>query len=320
MRQTGWLVVAFALLAAVSALALPASASAQQTPVCSVCGQTFHENVTATDATLEVRTNGDVHWRVENEVTDSTAAAWRANTSVARQRAAAALDRRYGPLHDPEELAVAMEDETLVVEFVDRGAARDRFGVRVVPYLHGEGVQMRYVVNADEFVVEAPEGQRITNQPAGATVEGDRAVWNGSVASVDGTVRSAELPDPPEPGNTYVVVGTGATGAVGTALTLAFEPLLVRSYAFYGLGLLVVAGLTSAGYGLGRRTFDRRWLATAGTVAAVPYLAFALLWHPLPTPQSLQGFVQHGIVLGVAAALGIGAALALFAAAAIRSD
>jgi hypothetical protein len=42
----------------------------------------------------------------------------------------------------------------ITTEFVDRGAARQRLGLLVVPYLNGEGSVTNYVINAD-IVVEA---------------------------------------------------------------------------------------------------------------------------------------------------------------------
>jgi hypothetical protein len=141
-----------------------------------VCGQTFHENVTATDATLLVQGDGDVRWHVENELTGPTASTWRENVTAARERAEERLNRTSGPPYDPDGLEVRVEGDTLVVGFVDRRAARQRLGVLVLPYLHGEGVQVRYVVNADEFAVEAGDGRRVVNEPAGATVEDGRAV------------------------------------------------------------------------------------------------------------------------------------------------
>lgn len=317
--QRATTVLVFALAVVGASLVLPVAASPQPTPVCPVCGQTFQEDVTATEATLQVQQNGDVRWHVENDVADPTATAWRENETAARHRVEDRIDWRGSPPYDPAALDVAVADQTVVIEFVDRGAARSRFGLLVLPYLHGEGVEARYVVNADEFVIEAPEGQRITNEPAGATVEDDRAVWSG-VASVDDPMEGAETWTAPEPGDTYVVVGAGPTTAIGTTLALTFEPLFPRLYGFYAVGLLVALGLSSVGYVTARRELHRRWLATGATAAAIPYVVFVLSWHPIQPAGTLPGTGQRVVMLLIAAALGLVAALVLFAVAATRPD
>ena len=67
-RPTALTVLALvALLVAAGGVA----AAPPPTPVCEICGEAFHENVTATNATLQVRENGDVHWRPITHATDS---------------------------------------------------------------------------------------------------------------------------------------------------------------------------------------------------------------------------------------------------------
>lgn len=142
--------VVFALLATVSGGL--AAASPQPIPVCPLCGETFDENVTATDATLSIEPDGDVRWRVENDVAAPTASEWRENPDLVRRRVRESVDHPNRPPYDPSTPTVDVEDGTVTVGFVDRGAAKQRFGVLVLPYLQGA----RRVINADRFVVMAP--------------------------------------------------------------------------------------------------------------------------------------------------------------------
>jgi len=308
------LVLATLVAAAVFA---PAAASPQPSPVCSVCGQTLHENVTATDATLEMEADGDVRWRVESEVADPTATEWRENRSAARERVEYRLSRSSRPPYDPVDLDVSVDGSSVVVEFVDRGAARERLGLLVLPYFHGEGFRSRHVVNADEFVVVAPDGHRVVNEPTGATVEGDRAVWTG-VAATDGLYEEAMPDAAPEPGNTYVVAGAGATAPVRAALVVALEPLEPRLYGFYAAGTALAILLAAVGYAASRRTLDRRWLGAGAAVAVVPYAALVFVMHPIPSPGTLPGYAQRTLMLLLAVGAGLFGALASVAAALVR--
>lgn len=304
-------VLAALLLAAVAGLALPATASPQPSPVCPVCGQSFHENVTATDATLQVQEDGDVRWRIENEVRAPTATDWRENRTAVRQLVADRVDRRSTPPYDPIAVEVELEGDTLVVEFVDRGAARQRFGLLVLPYLHGEGVQARYVINADEFVVESPAGQRPVNEPAGANVENGRVVWRG-VAAADERMESAEVWTAPEPGDTYVVFGSGATAGVRGGLVTTLEPLDPDLYGPYVLGLFFVAGLTYGIYALQSNRLERRVVAGAVVASALPYIYLVASLHP-PQAGGLGGAVLRlsavvgTILIGLAGGMLLGA-------------
>ena len=295
-------ILAVVLLAAVAGLALPATASPQPSPVCPVCGQSFHENVTATDAALQVQGDGDVRWRIENEVRDPTATDWGENRTAVQRLVADRLDRRSRPPYDPVGVEVELRGDTLVIEFVDRGAARQRFGLLVLPYLHGEGVQARYVINADEFVVEAPAGQRPVNEPAGADVANDRVVWRGTAATGE-RMEHGELRTAPEPGDTYLVFGSGATAGARAGLATTLEPLDPGLYGSYVLGLLSVVGLTYGIYALQRNRLERRVVAGAVVAAALPYLYLVTSLHP-PQAGGLGGAVLR--VFAVAGTVLIG--------------
>jgi len=246
------------------------------TPFCTVCGEPFHEDVTATEVTLEVRENGDVRWRVENEVAEPTAGEWRRNPDQVETLVAERLETGRPPA-DPAEPTVEVGDGTVTVEFVDRGAARQRLGLLVVPYLNGEGRVTEYVINADELVVEPPEGQRVVNDPSVATVENGRAVWTG-VAATDGDGDGTR--QAPEPGETYVVIGSGATAGERSAVVTTLEPLDAGLYGRYALGLLAVVGAAYGGYRLEGTRLPRRSIAAGVALAAIPYVAVVAARHP----------------------------------------
>lgn len=269
---------ALALVAFLLAAGGGVAAAPPPTPFCTVCGESFHEDVTGTDATLQVRESGDIHWRVENEVADPTASEWNENPDRAETRVEDALENRFRPPANPTDPTVEMEDGTLTVEFVDRGAARQRLGLLVVPYFNGEGSVTNYVINADTVVVEAPEGHRIANDPAGATVEEGRAVWTGVAATDD------DEPDvawqAPEPGETYVVTGSGATAGVRSAVVTTLEPLDPGRYGYYGAGLLFVVAAAYGVYRLEGTRLPQRSVGGGIALAAVPYVVLVAAVHP----------------------------------------
>lgn len=309
-----------AALAALTAIALvavglgPVAASPQPTPICSICGQTFHENVTATEAILQVRENGDVHWRVENELSEPTASEWREDPGAAERQYRDAVTYGFRAPASPGEPTIEMRGDTLVIEVVDRGAARQRLGLLVVPYFHGEGSTHRWVVNADELVVRAPSGHRILNDPAGASVEEDRAAWTGYIG---GSSRRDVSSAAPEPGDTYVVIGDGVTVDARAVIVTGLMPLDPALYGMYALGLLLVAGVSFGTYTIeGSRLGPRRVLAGVATVS-LPYLLLVLAAHP-PNLGGLGGFFLFVVGLLGTILLGLigGASLYLRAAAA----
>jgi len=254
------------------------AAAPPPTPFCTVCGEPFHEDVTATDATLQVRESGDIHWRVENEVADPTASEWRESPEEVEALVAERL-RTNRPPEDPSKPTVAVDGGTVTIEFVDRGAARQRLGLLVVPYFNGEGRVTNYVINADTVVVEAPEGHRIANDPAGATAEEGRAVWTG-VAATDGDDERDVAWQAPEPGETYVVTGSGTTAGVRSAVVTTLEPLDPGLYGYYGVGLLFVVAAAYGVYRLEGTRLPRRSVAGGSALTAVRYEALVAAVHP----------------------------------------
>lgn len=282
-----------------------AAASPQPGPFCGVCGEAFDENVTATQATLRMTAAGDVRWRVENEVDPGRAEAWREAPDAAERRAREALDYGYVRPSNPTDLSVRVREDTVVVEFVDRGAVRKRLGLLVLPYFHGEGSAHRWVVNADELVVEAPSGHRVVNEPTGATVEGDRVVWTGSISRYSGR----------EPGDAYVVAGRGATAGARWALASTLVPLDPTRYGVYGVGALFVGGLTFGIYSIQGHRLGPRRVSAGVAVATVPYVLAVAAVHPFGGGGlAVMAFLVFGVVLSLLVGLFGGAALYVAAA------
>lgn len=294
---------AFALAAALLGLGVataPAAASQVPGPFCGVCAGSFDGNVTASNATLQMTEDGDIRWRVENQVDSQAAEAWREDPGAAERLAREGLHEGYVDLSNPTDLSVEVRGDTVVVEFVDRGAARQRLGLLVLPYFHGEGSDHRWTVNADELIVKAPDGHRIVNEPTRATVEEDRVDWNGSFS---------------EPGDAYVVAGDGATADARWALVSPVVPLDPIRYGVYGVGALFVAGLVFGVYTIeGTRLGPRR--VSAGVAAAtVPYVLAAVAVHPIGGGGfAVLAFLFVGVLLALLLGLLGGAALHVAAA------
>lgn len=285
-----------------------AVASPTPTPVCPVCGTALHPNVTSSTATLQLSERGDVHWRVENEVAEPTASAWREDETLAREAVLDRLDRPFRRPHHPTDVTVTMTGDTLAVTFVDTRAARQRLGLLVVPYLHGEGVEARYVINADRLTVVAPAGQRIANHPAGATVSGDRATWTGVAAATDR--RQLPVRAAPEPGDTYVLTGSGPTASARASLVVAVEPLDARMYAMYAIGAVIALVPTVA---VGHRRLGRGHLLAGAGLVLAPVVALAATMHPIHPPNTLPGLADRVFfVLGsiLVSLVGVGILLA----------
>lgn len=253
------------------ALADPATSSAQPTPFCDICGASFSENVTSSTAKLQMTTSGDVHWHVENELRDPTATEWRENPNRARSHVEDQLDQGV-----VENLTVGMEGDTLTITFVDEGAARHRLGVLVLPYLHGDGIEARYVINAERLTIVAPDGHRVLNNPPLATVEGDRVVWQGVVGDTAATERT----NAPEPGDAYVITGSGPTAEARSSIAVLFEPLDPIQYILYGVALLFFTGLAFSIYTVHGHRLGPRRVLTGLAVVVVPYLLLIAAIHP----------------------------------------
>lgn len=262
----------------------PALASPQPTPVCRFCGTQFGDaateagvDTTVSRSTVLVRVheNGSATWTVRNRLADG-AREFRENPErldeVARALAGDALLAHdvggYGLPEDADVTLVAarMEDDTVVLVYRDPDAARRHAGLLVVDYLHDEGYEPWYHVNADRFTVRGPEGSVVTNDPDSGRVDGRSVTWRGD--------SGGELYEAPDlQGSPYVVFGPeGATGARTTAaLALATLPIVVRGVKSFLLPqTLLFAGVLAA-TALAWRRFDPEVGATplAGVAAAL---------------------------------------------------
>lgn len=291
------------LLVVTAVASAAGAASPQPTPVCPVCGTTFHENVTGSTATLGVQVDGDVRWRVETQVANPTASEWRRHPEEAHRVVADAVEWRAQPPYRPTIRAVRMEGDTLVVELVDENAARWRFGVLVLPYLHGEGVEARWVINADRLEVVPPDGYRVINDPRSARM-GDRGVvWEGS---------TGEPWDAPEPGDTYVVMGRGPIAGIGTSVALTTMPLDPVRYGLYIGGLLIIVFLVATVALACDLSLSSRVVVGGVGGAAGVYTVSVASVHPIAALGTLPGLADQLFLAFISILSGLVAGLGLF--------
>ncbi|PSP50355.1 hypothetical protein BRC75_01115 [Halobacteriales archaeon QH_7_69_31] len=222
----------------------------------------LHENVTASEATLEIGEDGDIHWRVENELTESTANGWRDGPEDARSAVDSAMEGPPEPLENPTDPTVDVEGRTVMVTFTDRGAARQRLGLLVVPYLHGEGIDYRWVIDT------LPPSAEPKLLPVSESA--------------------------PEPGPTYVVAGEGAVAGTRSAVVVGLEPLDPVLYSYYALGLLFVAGVTFGLYTIEGSRLGRTRVGSVVALMSTAYLAIVMPVHP---PDIDGVFVQAMVVV-----------------------
>jgi hypothetical protein len=140
-----------------------------------------------------------------------------------------------------------------------------------------------------------------------ATVEENRAVWRGTVDEDP----DAELREAPEPGDTYVVTGSGPATGTRAGLVTTLEPLAPGPYATYAAELLLLAGLAFGIYTLhGHRLGPRRVLAgVAG--AGAPFVLVVASIHPIK--GGLGGAFLRASVALIALVIGLVGGVALYA-------
>lgn len=251
----------------------PAAASPEPGPFCDVCGEAFDSNVTATHATLQLTADGDVEWRVENQVDPETADAYRDNPEVLERRARKALDDHSQVPANPTDVSVRVGEDTLIVSFVDRGAVRKRLGLLVLPYFHDEGYDYWRNINADEIVVTVPEGYRIVNDPAGAEVADDRVIWTGSTGYENWEGSGHD--------DAYVVAGRGASAELRGRLLIPLLPLDPFMYGLYVVGAVYVAGLAFSIYSLQGHRLGPRPVSAGVALTTVPFIVAVVAAPPV---------------------------------------
>lgn len=280
-----------------------AGASAQPIPVCPVCGESFHENVTATDATISIQPDGDVRWQVENRVADPTASEWRTNPDRVREQVTTTVDHPHRPPYDPTGARVDVTNETVTIRFVDRGAAKERLGLLVLPYF----VRGQWLVNADRLSVEAPPGSRIVGTPELGQAGHQRVVWTGES-------RTRTRPNyAPVVEDTYVVTGSGPTAGLRGAIATSLMPLDFDLYVLYAFGLLFVGAAAYAIYAFEDHRLDGRGEAIGLAVSVLPYVWLIGRMHP--ADGGFFAIFQYGFafLLGLLGALICGAGMAVWA-------
>lgn len=280
--------LALTTLLLVSSVALPALASPQPEPVCGPCGGGFelaidrHDvDATVVESTAEVRVHddGSATWTVRNRLANQSTADELRNRSDALLSALEYANRRSvveGPFTNA---AARVENRTVVLSFEDRYATTEMpGGVHVVDYSHSGGADSWYVLTADRFTLVGPEGTEVTNEPAGATVQGRNATWHGNASA-----SMWEAPMVEE--DTYVAFAepSAATTVLTTvALALATLPTVVDVLTAFHLPASVLFGLLFAGVGavsrsLSRRVDDQRQVAAAVVLLGIVGPAAVLL-------------------------------------------
>lgn len=188
MRPHGTVEVAFALLLALSAVAVVPAADARQppTPVCGVCSldRTAPDGtpVVTGNSTLTVSLhgNGSTTWRARVELASGRDAL--AENESFRRTAVEEATRRS--VADPEAVRSRIDGETLVVDYRDADAAESSAGALAFTPLSPEGPGVPFAaggegpryLGTDRFTLRAPPGSELRGD-ADATDGGRSLVW-----------------------------------------------------------------------------------------------------------------------------------------------
>jgi hypothetical protein len=225
-----------ALLALLGVVLLAAAAGArpQPIPICGFCGDNFEHaaddsgvNATVDESSVvvQVHENGSATWTVRNRLTNGSDR-FRDDPGRLDAVGRSLADGSRGVASDPRFVSARMDGDTAVLVYRDGDAAQRRAGLLVVDYLHDDGYERWYIVDADEFTIRGPAGTVVTNDPESGAVDGRSVTWGGNGGS-----NLYEAPD--LGGSPYVVFGpdrsTGTRLRAVAALTLATLPIVVRS-------------------------------------------------------------------------------------------
>lgn len=293
-----WSALALCALLLVGAIALPAIASPQPTPVCGPCGGGFEEAATAeghtvdvvhSTATVQIHDDGGATWTVRNRLqNESQADELRGREALMQAITNRAIERSTveGPF---ENVSGRVENRTVVLTFEDPYATTRMPGaVQVVDYVHQRGYDTWPVLTADRFSVIGPDGTAVTNDPEGADVRGRNATWigNGSAdvwdaptVTDDAYVTFAE-PDPTAPAATTL------------AVTLATLPIVVAVVGSFHLPALLLFGLALAGSSVAAR-YVRPRVSTRRAAQTVGLLGVVALGWSL-VESTMDGWVLLG--------------------------
>lgn len=220
------------VLLLVAVLAVPAAASPQPTPVCQLCGSAFENaageagaDATVTNSTVlvQVHDDGSATWTVRNRLADATP--FREDSALLNRTARRLIDGQYGHPEGGTLVSARTDGDVVVLTVRDDDAATRRAGLLVVDYLHDEGYEPWYHVNADRFTIRGPADTVVTNTPDSGTVDGRSVAWDGNTGGE--LYESADLE-----GSPYVVFGPDDTTATqirtAAAVALATAPIVFR--------------------------------------------------------------------------------------------
>lgn len=243
-------------LLAVVVLAAVAGASPQPSPICGFCGGSFESaaedhgvNATVAESrvTVQVHENGSATWTVRNSLGNGSDR-FREDPSRLADVGRTLADGSPGVVDEARFGTARMDGDTAVLVYRDPAAAQRHAGLLVVDYLHHEGYEQWYVVNAEMFTISGPDGTTVTNDPASGQVDGRSVIW-------EGTTERAIYEAPTLSGYPYVVFGpdrsAGTTARTTAAVLLASAPLVVDRVTTFLLlqtfVFTVVLGIVAAG-------------------------------------------------------------------------
>lgn len=252
-------------------LAAPGLASPQPDVACDVCGVKYEQgaadagvalNVTHSTAEVRVHENGTATWVVHNRLTPESADRLR-DGSVSLDAIARASFDTYpeGPVDEPSAIETSRTDRTVTIRYRDSAPVSRTAGATVLEYFDTNGYDYWYVVNADRLTVVTPEGTRVTNRPAGASVDDRTVTWRGNGDDVWG---GADITG--DARVVYVHSGASTPGLRTTAALWADTlPIYLDNLRSFLVPTLVAAGgLSLAGLGLARRVGSRSRTRTIG--------------------------------------------------------
>ncbi|AEH37259.1 hypothetical protein [Halopiger xanaduensis] len=273
-------------------------------PPTTLCGSCADGVPGATEpGTLDVYVDGDgdSRWIERVPVNDSAADRYREN-ATALEREVDPTGTYYHVVGEGVDRTIALENGTVTVTYAVESVARTGVrDARVVDYFALENPRDRYWLEADRVTIHTPEGTVVTNDPSGATVDGNTATWDGE----------SEFGD-----RTYVTYGSSdesaLVGAASAYATIGLEigPDALEQGVRAGLvpgALLAFAGIAAGRVDWGRDAFDlaalERLLVGVGAIGAVGLVVVSTAATGRPFNPALGALSALGVgyaALGIA--------------------
>ncbi|GAB3666219.1 hypothetical protein [Halopiger thermotolerans] len=266
-------------------------------PPTTLCGSCADGVPGATDGgTLDVYVDadGDSRWIERVPVNDSAADRYREN-ATALERDVDPTGTYYHVVDEDVDRTIALENGTVTVTYAVEDVVRTGVGdTQVIDYFALDNRYDRYWLEADRVTIHTPDGTVVTNDPPGATVDGNTATWTGDSEFGDRTYVTYASSD------ASALVGA-ATGYATIGLEIG-PPVLAQGVRF---GLLPGVFLALTGIAVGRVDWGRdaydlaaleRLLVVVGATGAVGLIVVstAATGHPFSP------------ALGALSALGVG--------------